>query len=217
MSSHTYRVGAGDLAKELRNAFEAFRKNQARVGILVLPDSTRPRVDLVDVVVNELHASPALERLTIVHPSPSLGFFASSIGLRAGRTRVSSCATIDAAVVERRASRPPPPSRFEVVRVATGQDVAMALAPRLLSMKERGLTGCAVVLPPDSRPSSDLVGSLAELFETNKQVSMLVLIHPSASLGFLASAVGLRLPRVKVHALREERELESLEAPAVLT
>lgn len=206
MSVHTHRISSGDLATELRVAFAAFRRQRAGTSVLVLPEDARPHVELVVLVVEELEASPEVGRLVLVHPSPSLGFLASAIGLRAGRARVSSCATVDAAVGEPRASRPPV-GRFETVILSAGQDLALALAPRLLGMRERGISGCAVVLPKEARPSSLLVDVFCELMEVNSQLNALALVHPSPSLGFIASAIGLRLPQVKVMAFRDEREL----------
>lgn len=153
MSVFTHRISAGDLGAELRTAFAAFRRHRAVTSVLVLPDDVRPHVQLVVLVVEELEASPEVVRIVLVHPSPSLGFVASAIGLRAGHVRVSSCATVDDAIGEPRASQAPT-GRFEVVVLTAGQDLALARAPRLRATRERGVLGCAVVLPKELRFSS---------------------------------------------------------------
>lgn len=210
--SSTYRSITADIELEIRSAFASFRDQSIESGVFIFRHDSRPSVQLVDVIAEEIARTPTLTRLLLVHPSPSIGFLSSSIGLRAGgRVRVNSAASLETASV---GERPPisarTAGRFDVVTIAADDDVVALLTHRLGGLKERGRSGIAVVFASESRPSTSLVDTISAALERDPFLAHLALVHPSPSLGFLASAIGLRLPRVRVRAYHSLDELSAL-------
>ncbi len=84
-----FTAAAGDTTEvAVRRAFASFRTNKKSVCVIVLPTEERPARTLVDQIVRELEASPTVKFLTIVHPSPAVGFLTSSIGLKVPMVQV---------------------------------------------------------------------------------------------------------------------------------
>lgn len=63
-----------------------------------------------------------------------------------------------------------------------------------------GATRCAIVFDVRWQPTMDVVDLVARRLDEAAQIEVLTLVHPSAAMGFIASALGLRVSRVQVHA-----------------
>lgn len=75
---------------EVDAAFARFKAKPADRYVLDLSHAGRPDRSIVDPIVEKLIDNPAITELVLVHPSPVLGFVASSIVLAAPRVRVRS-------------------------------------------------------------------------------------------------------------------------------
>jgi hypothetical protein len=68
------------------------------------------------------------------------------------------------------------------------------------------------VFPAGCRPEASLVGLLASAASRCAALEAIVLVHPSAAMGFVASSLGLRLPALEVRRVRTTSELAATQS-----
>jgi hypothetical protein len=81
-----------------------------------------------------------------------------------------------------------------------------------------GARTCTLVFDVAWQPTMDVVDAVTEALGASKEVETLSLVHPSAAMSFIASAVSMRVRTVKVTARRsiydDEDEAEELQTDA---
>ena len=84
-----------------------------------------------------------------------------------------------------------------------GDDLDQSIRSGLAEASARHHEGVALVFPEAARIGANLAGTIGAAAESHPGLRELVLVHPGASVGFLASSLGLRMPNCRVRAERD--------------
>jgi len=198
-------IAGDDPSAEIERAFERFRRSRAMRGALVLGASCRPSAALADSIVQAIEACPELRELVLVHPSSSVGFIASTLQLRLRNVSVSACRDLselspDSGSPLRRTGER---LRLPVQTLPAGAGAAEVEA----ALEKVRAPRCAIAFDPSERPRREALDALATALGGRRDLEEVVLIHPSPSMGFLTSSLGLRAPHVTIRAVRAVEEL----------
>jgi len=226
----------GEIEDSVRVAFAMFRSRGARDAVLAVAPERRLPSSLVDIVTGELESSRAIGALWLVHPAPSVGFFASAIGLRVQSVTVHGVASLDlvdtdesgaarvsqyppAARISSAAPRPsvfPSELRGPLVMAALRHEEPLpeGVSRAFVAFRQRDARACAILFDDASHPNATLADTLVAELEASPTVRALALVHTSPALGFLASAVGLRAPHVRVRAFGDPDAAQRAFEPA---
>jgi hypothetical protein len=80
--------------------------------------------------------------------------------------------------------------------------VEQALHDAFERLRDTGASRAALLFDLEWMPTMDIVGVVADELERCDDLSTLTLIHPSAAMTFIASAIGLRAERVEIRTQR---------------
>lgn len=83
-----------------------------------------------------------------------------------------------------------------------GQPLNKALAAAFAKIRTSGASQVSLLFDLGWRPTMDAVELVAREVAASKGITTLVLVHPSASMSFLASAIAMRVRPVEVRARR---------------
>lgn len=109
----------------------------------------------------------------------------------------------------------------EVETVPANGPLDKAIAKAFDRIRDSGASRAALLFDVDWAPTMDVVALVAEELEKCEDLSTLTLVHPSAAMTFIASAIGLRIDRVEVRSQRsvhdDDEEEEDTDATASRT
>ncbi len=165
---------------------------------LVFPPDARPGREMIDALVEEAGALARGTELTLVHPSPSIGFLVSSVSLRLPHVRVLAAASV------REAEGPVGPTEAELDTAPRSDPTSLAIASvtRAFEQAVRGRKAhCVIVLDPTTRPPTELIRAIELHAKRTASVTTIYLVHPLPMTGFLASTLSLRLPTHTIRAV----------------
>lgn len=89
-----------------------------------------------------------------------------------------------------------------IEHVEMGATLEDAIGAAFERLRSAGTSQCALVFDVEWPPTMDLVDLVARHLADSDDIETLTLVHPSAAMGFVASAVGLRVGSVDVRAQR---------------
>jgi hypothetical protein len=107
-----------------------------------------------------------------------------------------------------------------VENISAGEPLDAALSRAFARLRAAGTSGCAVVFDAEWRPTMDIVELVSQELAEAEDIQTLALVHPSAAMTFIASAIGVRVPNVQISAqrsLHDEIEDENTDATASKT
>lgn len=202
-----FHASATDLEASLDQGFAelaALRANEARI---VFAPELRPNHRIAELLRARMSAVPSLRRVVLVHPSPAVRFLASSLMLLVPEIQ------FDVVTGERPAapsSERPVPGQAPSSTIETRLHDPDALATEVSAAFERAAQARATemlfVLPSDRPLERRVATYLADRMQSMLNLRLLVLVHPTPAVGFLASTLALRCPRVRVVACATEAE-----------
>jgi hypothetical protein len=109
----------------------------------------------------------------------------------------------------------------EIEPVRADLPLDKALAAAFERVRDSGASQAALLFPLEWAPTMDIVAIVADELERCEDLTGLTLIHPSAAMTFIASAIGLRAERVEVRTQRsvhdDDDEEEDTDATASRT
>ena len=105
--------------------------------------------------------------------------------------------------------------------VSIREGVEAGLAQAFERLRDSAASAGALLFPIDWSPTMDIVLPIADELDRCEDLTALTLIHPSAAMNFIASAIGLRVDRVVVRTQRsvhdDGEEQEDTDATASRT
>ena len=107
-----------------------------------------------------------------------------------------------------------------VENLAANESLAVGISRAFDRVRAAGTSSVAIVFDVDWRPTMDLVDLVSQELAESEDVQALALVHPSAAMTFIASAIAVRVPTVQVTAqrsLHDEIEDEQTDATASKT
>lgn len=200
---------AADLAGSLDRGFATLAALRADEARLVVPEDVHCNHRLAEALREKFAAVPSLRRVVLVHPGASVRFLASSLSLLVPEIQfdvVTSDRTAPRRATERADG---PPLQFGgVVEARLGEPSTLEEDVReAFERAERTrATAMLFVLDPRRPVERRLAAYLADEIQSMLRLHMLVLVHPAPAIGFLASTLALRCPRVRVVACATEAE-----------
>lgn len=200
----TFTVPEGsDLLLGVSSAFRSFRDHAASDGVIVFSPTIRPALDLVEIICDQLEQNSNITSLTLVHPSPAMGFMSSSISLRARNVTIRSLRELHEEPVRMVSQKPASIARFVVIELEGDKSQEAGIRKAFGELRDRGSRACAIVFAATSRPTSRDADVVVDELLQSAGIGAIALVHKSASLGFLASSIRLRVPNVHVCAVAE--------------
>jgi hypothetical protein len=191
------RVGDGELEQELATAFAQLADNAAEAR-LVLPGSVTPNHRLADLLRHAVERAPALRRVVLSHPSPGIRFVASSLSLLVPTVTFHAITPRDPSDEGPVPDDPDDGGGSTVVGEIGSQDPERAITSIFARAGRRHARQMVLTLDSEHAVDRRLVNLLSDALETLLSLELLVLVHPSPALGFLATGLGLRCPRLRV-------------------
>jgi hypothetical protein len=107
-----------------------------------------------------------------------------------------------------------------VEKVAANESLAVGMSRAFDRVRAAGSSSVAIVFDVDWRPTMDLVDLVSQELAESEDVQALALVHPSAAMTFIASAIAVRVPTVQItvqRSLHDEIEDEQTDATASKT
>jgi hypothetical protein len=107
-----------------------------------------------------------------------------------------------------------------VEKVAANESLAIGMSRAFDRVRAAGSSSVAIVFDVDWRPTMDLVDLVSQELAESEDVQALALVHPSAAMTFIASAIAVRVPTVQItvqRSLHDEIEDEQTDATASKT
>jgi hypothetical protein len=200
---------ADDLAGSLERGFALLSRISANEARLILPEGVHCNHKLAEALRERFATVPTLRRVVLVHPNASVRFLASSLSLLVPEIQFD-VVTGDRPAAPPGADRSPPstmPSGNAIEARLGAPDEIDAELERAFARAERArATEVVLVFDPDRAVERRLVTHLADQIQSLLGLRVLVLVHPAPVVGFMASTLALRCPRVRVIACATEDE-----------
>jgi hypothetical protein len=192
----------GPLSEALAELFRRLAMADDESVTLVFDVAWEPTMDVVGPLERGIEELPALETLTLVHPSAAMTVIASAV---ASRT--------DTVCVRTKRSLYDDPEDDEVdatqsntwFGMQANEPLEAFVRKSVAEAHARAVRRFALVFTPESRPTLALADVLVEEL-VQSGVKEIGLIHPSVRLDVIAASVRLRLASVKIAVATEGRE-----------
>lgn len=200
---------ATDLAGSLERGFATLAQLRADEARLVLPEDLHCNHRLAEALRERFADVPSLRRVVLVHPHASVRFLASSLSLLVPEIQ------FDVVTGDRRASPRVAERPGGGTMMASGAIEARLGEPETLESDVRKAfaraeraraTEMLLVLDPQRPIERRLASYLADEIQRLLGLRVLAIVHPTPAVGFLASTLALRCPRVRVVACATEEE-----------
>ncbi len=196
-------VDSANVNQSIEDGLRKLAPSKPEIVALVFPSDVRVSAALAGVIASGVEQVGSLRELVLVHPGATVGFLASSLGLRIPRCKVRG--ERDLARVEgrpRNDSLTPPHGSATILDL---RDRSLTQAFNAASMKLGASQGnrAVLLLNPDETPPPGLTDLVVKELSLCPKLREVVLVHPSAVMGFIASSAGLRLPTLSLSAVRQ--------------
>lgn len=197
-----------DLAGSLERGFAMLAKLRANEARLVLPDGVHCNHRLAEALRERFTQVPSLRRVVLVHANASVRFLASSLSLLVPEIQFD-------VVTGERSGPSRSAERVPSATPSAGAITARLGEPRTLEADVRNVfaraeraraTEMLLLLDPRRPVERQLATLLSEQIQSLLGLRVLVLVHPTPAVGFLASTLALRCPRVRAIACATEDE-----------
>lgn len=206
------QIGAEGLELQLQQAFSRIAAEGASEIRLLLDEAITPNHRLAELLRGVVVEAPSIRRVVLSHPSPGIRFVASSLSLlmpdvvfhavtTPGEYRTTP-ATANAAAPETNTSL--------LVAHVDAANPAAAVEDAFGRAARRRSRVLILALDPNQGVDRRMVTLVSDALERVLSLEMLLVVHPSPSVGFLASGLGLRCPRVRVVPCANELEAREL-------
>jgi len=200
MPADLHAVSAARVGEDLERAVSETRKSGSNRLILDLDSDIRASATFADHVIAALGGADFLDELVLVHASPAFGFLASALQLRLQSVRVKAkqgawLSSEPAPPAPAPTPSAAPPGDRAIARLSAKADAAEAHA-QMLALGEA--EACFVVFDASARPERGCINGIVEALEAMPKLEQITLVHDSPSIGFLASSLSLRAPRITV-------------------
>ena len=204
-------IGAQDLEQALVEAFSRVADEGASEIRLTLDEAITPNHRLAELLRAQAVDAPSIRRVVLAHPSPGIRFVASSLSLLMPDV-VFHAVTTPSRKAAGPATTPSPSPTHAAYLVANiaGDDPAARVEDAFGQAARRRSRALILVLDAEHNVDRRLVTLVSDALERVLTLEMLLVVHPSPSVGFLASGLGLRCPRVRVVPCANETEAREL-------
>lgn len=210
-------VPCGDLPRAVRMAIELLERRRLSVGVMRFMAGVKLDRETARAGGDALAKCVILRELHLVHPDAKLGFFASTLSLAAPRVIVG---TLDEVPVGGNATGLRLPTPLLGVPALVGQ------APRhhhtILELPKGSVTDVVAYLlahapgkphvalrvPAGRTLSPAMIDAVGRALGSAHQLKEVVLVQNSTAIGFVASSLSLKIPGVKVRAVRDLSEID---------
>ncbi len=205
-------IGAEGLERELAEAFSRIVEDGASEIRLTLHEAITPNHRLAELLRAQVVGAPSVRRVVLSHPSPGVRFVASSLSLLMPQVVFHAITTPSKSTPAPADPSPGPSGASFLVAHVAGTDPSQSVEEAFAQAARRRSRVLVLVLDADRHVDRRLVTLVSDALERVLTLEMLLVVHPSPSVGFLASGLGLRCPRVRVVACANELEARELAA-----
>lgn len=202
MSSVVVEVDASKVEQSIMDGLKRVAASRPESVALVFPADVRVSGSLAEVIAAGAEQVEAMRELVLVHPGATVGFLASSLGLRIPRCKVRGERDLSK-VDGRRNDTLTPPHGSATILDLRERSLVQAFGAASLKLRVSDGNRAVLLLNPGETPPPGLTDVVVRELGHCPKLREVVLVHPSAVMGFIASSAGLRLPTLTLTAVRQ--------------